>query len=191
MVTSQTEYAPGGGGVFSERAEQRRGLIPANAGGGDIGVDVGLQQVMGWHLVLLAAFLVQSDPPALALGIVVLDIHVKRGGNAGEGVDQQRNQRAVAQADNGARVDGTPSSWNSMPLPAMVSTPYQSVAMSVPTVHGQGFGGRGQLNRHISILYALLDASDKSLNRCALLVPVQFGPCHVTQAVPVRRQSRP
>ncbi len=31
------------------------------------------QQMMRWHFVLLAAFLVQPHPPALALRIIVFD----------------------------------------------------------------------------------------------------------------------
>ncbi len=57
------------------------------------------------HLVLLAAFFVQAYPPALALRVVVVDVHVQRGRDPGEAVDQQRDQRAVAQPDIGRDVD--------------------------------------------------------------------------------------
>ena len=60
---------------------------------------------MGRHGVLLAALLVQADPPALALGVVVLDPHGDGGADAGEGVGHQRDQRPVAQANQGGDVD--------------------------------------------------------------------------------------
>ena len=46
--------------------------------------------------VLFAAFFVKPDPPPLALQVVVFDVHMEGGGNTGEGVDQQRDQRPVA-----------------------------------------------------------------------------------------------
>jgi hypothetical protein len=61
--------------------------------------------VVGGHLVLLAAFLMQADPPALALGVVVLDVHMESSGDTSERVDQERDQRAIAQADDRARID--------------------------------------------------------------------------------------
>ena len=51
------------------------------------------------HLVLLAAFLVEPHPPALAVGIIVLDLHADDGADAGEGVGHDADQRAVAQPD--------------------------------------------------------------------------------------------
>src|ERR1700730_11544103 len=39
-----------------------------------IGVEIMLQQMMRRHLVLLAAFFMQSYPPALALRVIVLDV---------------------------------------------------------------------------------------------------------------------
>ncbi len=57
------------------------------------------------HLVALAAFLVQPHPPALALGVVVLDLHGDHGADPGEGVGHDADQRAVAQADEGRAVD--------------------------------------------------------------------------------------
>ena len=89
----------------AEGAEQGRGLLAADAGGRHIFVDVGLEQVVRRHLVLLAAFLVQPHPPALALRVVVLDVHVERGRDPGEGVDQESDQRAVAQPDDRRHID--------------------------------------------------------------------------------------
>src|SRR5688572_29495550 len=60
---------------------------------------------MGGHFVLLAAFLMEPHPPALSLGVVVADVHVQGGRDAGEGVGQQRDQRAIAQTDRRRHVD--------------------------------------------------------------------------------------
>jgi arginase family enzyme len=56
--------------------------------------------MMRRHLMPLAAFLMQTDPPALALGVVVLDAHADDRANAGEGERHDAYQRAVTQADN-------------------------------------------------------------------------------------------
>ena len=71
----------------------------------DIGVEVGFQVVMRRHLMPLAAFLMQPDPPALALGVVVLDAHGDDGADAGKGEGHHGDQRPVAQPDHGRRVD--------------------------------------------------------------------------------------
>ena len=48
------------------RAERNSGAlaIGGDAGGVDVGVEIVLEQMMRRHLVLLAAFLVQAEPPA-------------------------------------------------------------------------------------------------------------------------------
>ena len=56
------------------------------------------------HLVSLAAFLVQPDPPALALGMVVFDIHCHGRAYAGETIRHESDERAIAQTDNELRV---------------------------------------------------------------------------------------
>src|SRR3954447_26361383 len=43
----------------------------ADAGSVDVGVEIGFEIMVRWHFVALAAFLMQPDPPALALRIVV------------------------------------------------------------------------------------------------------------------------
>jgi hypothetical protein len=52
------------------------------------------------HLMPLAAFFMQTNPPALALGVVVLDTHGDDRANAGEGERHDAYQRAATQADN-------------------------------------------------------------------------------------------
>jgi hypothetical protein len=58
-----------------------------------------LELVMGRHLVALAAFLIEPQPPALPVGEVVLDLHRDDRADAGKAVDHHADQRAVAQAD--------------------------------------------------------------------------------------------
>ena len=53
----------------------------------------------GRHFMPLAAFLVQTHPPALALRVVVLDAHGDDGADAGKGERHYGNQRPVTQAD--------------------------------------------------------------------------------------------
>ena len=55
---------------------------------------------MRWHLVPLAAFLVQADPPALALGVVVFDAHGDDGADPGEREGHHGYQRPIAQPDD-------------------------------------------------------------------------------------------
>ena len=43
------------------------------------------EQMVRWHFVLLAAFLVQPHPQALALRIIILDVHMQRRRDAREG----------------------------------------------------------------------------------------------------------
>jgi hypothetical protein len=57
----------------------------ANAGRLYIGVEISFKRVMRRHLMPLAAFFMQPDPPALALGVVALDAHADDRPNAGEG----------------------------------------------------------------------------------------------------------
>jgi hypothetical protein len=64
----QRESAATGG------AEEGGFALIALAGGLDIGVQIRFQIMMRRHL-MAAAFLMQANPPALALGIVVLDAH--------------------------------------------------------------------------------------------------------------------
>ena len=54
---------------------------------------------------LLAALLAQPQPPALALQVVVVDVHVHDGRHPREAVDHHPEQRLVAQTSDGRRVD--------------------------------------------------------------------------------------
>jgi hypothetical protein len=54
---------------------------------------------MGGHLVEFTALLVEAEPPAFALGVVVFDPHADDGGNAGEAEDNDGDQGPVAEHD--------------------------------------------------------------------------------------------
>ena len=88
----------------------------ANAGRLYIGVEIGLQIVMGRHFMTLAAFFVQPKPPALALRVKILHAHVGDGADTAEGVDHDGDERAIAEADEGLRLDGFEELRASAPL---------------------------------------------------------------------------
>jgi hypothetical protein len=99
-------------GVFAETAGAapggaEKGRLPciADAGGVDVGIEIGLEIVVRRHLMPFAAFLVQPDPPALTLGVVVLDPHGDDSAYAGEGEGHDADQRPIAQPDDGRGVD--------------------------------------------------------------------------------------
>jgi hypothetical protein len=75
------------------------------SGGLNILIEEGFELVVRRHLVALAAFLVEADPPALAVGEIIVDPHRHDGADAGEGVGHDADQGAVAQADQGRGVD--------------------------------------------------------------------------------------
>ncbi|MGO9233319.1 MAG: hypothetical protein ACLP4V_04250 [Methylocella sp.] len=88
--------------AYGERAgasgggAEEGGLAPvADASRLDISVEIGFQIVMRRHLMALAAFLMQADAPALALGVVVLDAHGDDGADAGKGERHHRNQLSI------------------------------------------------------------------------------------------------
>ena len=111
------------------------------AGGGDVGVEIVFQQVVRRHFVLLAAFLVQPHPPAFALRIVVLDVHVQRRRDAGEGVDQQRDQRPVAQARRSVETSMLSSSFFASSPSSTGVLPFLTTCFG-PRTAAAGFGPR-------------------------------------------------
>jgi hypothetical protein len=86
-------------GALHGRAEQGTPFVGGDAGGADVFIEEGFELVVSRHFMALAAFLVQADPPALAVGEVVLDPHRHHRADAGEGVGHDADQGAVAQAD--------------------------------------------------------------------------------------------
>ena len=55
--------------------------------------------------MFFAALLVQTNPAAAPLDEIIPDLHFQHGVDAGEGVDHDADQGAIAQADQGASVD--------------------------------------------------------------------------------------
>jgi hypothetical protein len=88
-----------------QAAKQRLPLLAGEAGRIQVGVEELLQLVVGRHLVVLATFLVQAKPPALALLVVVLNVHPQHGPDPGEPVHHDADQGAGAQLRDGHFAD--------------------------------------------------------------------------------------
>ena len=73
--------------LLVDAPKERRFLFVPDARSFEIRIEVCLGIVVRRHLMALAAFLMQPDPPALAVLVVVLDAHVDHGRDAREGVD--------------------------------------------------------------------------------------------------------
>ena len=65
------------------RAPQGRVFLGRDPGRGEIGVKIGLRLVVDRDGVVLPAFFLEPDPPALTLLVVVLDAHADNGRDAG------------------------------------------------------------------------------------------------------------
>ena len=63
--------------------------VLGDAGSGDVGVQLFGKRVVAWHLVMLATFLVQPQPPARALRPKILHLHRECGGDG----QNRRNAR--------------------------------------------------------------------------------------------------
>src|SRR5208337_2853106 len=81
-----------------------QGLPALEACGGDILVQYLLEQVMHWHFMLLAAFFVESQPPACAVVIVIVDFKFQHCAHTGEAVEHRGNERQIPQS--GHRILG-------------------------------------------------------------------------------------
>ena len=81
-------------------AKQPALAVLGDAGGIDVGAQRLGEHVMARHRVLLAAFLVQLYLPTGSLRAEILDLHMECGADAGEGVGEGGDQRAVAQIAN-------------------------------------------------------------------------------------------
>jgi hypothetical protein len=57
-------------------------------------------------IVELAAFFVQTKPPAFSILVVVLDPHVDGSRNARKTVGHDADERAIAEPDDGIEFDG-------------------------------------------------------------------------------------
>ena len=88
-----------------QRAKEGILAVTRNASGANVSVEVRLSIVMRRDLVVLAAFFVKAQPPALAVLPVVLHIHIQHRANAGKAEDKNADQSPVAQARDRFRVD--------------------------------------------------------------------------------------
>ena len=71
-------------------------MLGRDPGRGEIGVEIRLGLVVDRHGVVLPAFFLEPQPPALALLVVVLDAHPDDGRDACKAVDHHGQQRAIA-----------------------------------------------------------------------------------------------
>ena len=72
-----------------------QGLPALEACGHNVPVQYLLEQVMHGHLVLLAAFFVESQPPARTIVIVIVDFEFQYCAHTGEAVEHRGNERHV------------------------------------------------------------------------------------------------
>ncbi len=85
--------------------EGRAVLLRRGLDGLGVSVQVSLELVVAGHLMMLAAFFVQANPGLAPLHEHVLDAHLQDGADARKGEGHERDQRAIAQAHDAARVD--------------------------------------------------------------------------------------
>ncbi len=83
--------------MYAAGAEQPALSVFGEAGRGDVSVQRLGERVMARHRVMLAALLVQPQPPARALRPDILHLHFQRGRDARKGIGEGRDQRPVAQ----------------------------------------------------------------------------------------------
>src|ERR1017187_287662 len=93
-------------GFALSRAEEGSAFLAGAASGIEISSHVFLKIVVRRHLVALATLLMQPHPPAPSLEVPILDIHSRGGAYASEGEPHEADESAVAEADDGGRVDG-------------------------------------------------------------------------------------
>ena len=62
-------------------------------------MQIGFEIVMAGHGVLLAALLMQTHPEPAVLRIHVFDAHADRRADAGEGINHEANERAIAEVE--------------------------------------------------------------------------------------------
>ena len=70
-----------------------QGLPALEACGLNVLIEDLFEQVMHWHFVLLAAFLVESQPPARAIMIVIVDFEFQYRADTGEAVEHRSDER--------------------------------------------------------------------------------------------------
>ena len=85
--------------------KQRPIAIVGDFGGVDVVLEISFEMMMTGHGVFFTTLFVETDPETAMLPIDVGYGHTQRGADAGEGKNEQADQRPVAQADDGLRVD--------------------------------------------------------------------------------------
>jgi len=86
-------------GLSASAAEEITVNVAANASRFDIVVQILIKTMVTGDVVLLAAFFVQTHPPAAPLDKIVANLHLNDGADPGETVDHDADQGAVAQAE--------------------------------------------------------------------------------------------
>src|SRR5579883_428136 len=71
--------------------------VVRNAGVVEVILQIALEVVVAGHGVLFTTFFVEANPEPAMLPVDVADVHPESRANAGEGVDEQGDQRPVAQ----------------------------------------------------------------------------------------------
>ena len=71
----------------------------------EVRVDILVRLVACRHVVPRAAFLVQSEPEALSLREIVLNVHANDGANVSEAEDYDPDERLVTEAGDGVCLD--------------------------------------------------------------------------------------
>ena len=85
--------------------EQRPFLVLSDPSRPDVAVEILLERMVRRHLVIFPALLVEPEPPALALGEVVLDPHGQRRADPREAVNKDGEERPVTKSDQRIRGD--------------------------------------------------------------------------------------
>ena len=87
-------------------AEQEPFAVLGDAGGVDVGAEFFGQRMVAGHDVMFSAFLVQPELPSRALRPEILNLHLQRRANPGEGIGEGGDQRPVAQIAHRLGRDG-------------------------------------------------------------------------------------
>src|SRR5208337_4355125 len=72
-----------------------QGLPALEPCGDNVLVQYLLEQVMHWHFVLLAAFFMESQPPARTIMIVIVDLEFQYCADTGEAVEHRGDERQI------------------------------------------------------------------------------------------------
>lgn len=111
-----------------ERAEEGTASLAEDPGGDQVLVEVLRELVVGRHLVVLTALLVEPQPQRASVFVQIADVHLQRRANPGESVDHDGDQRPVPEAADRGHVDRVEQPPGIGAVATLAST--QVVAMS-------------------------------------------------------------